>query len=143
MFSRAAFVAMVNNTDDHMRNHGLLRTGNGWRLSPSFDVNPMPSGVSDTPMVPGGSLYDRDVRDLLDYTDVFRLTREQAIQRLQRVADGISHWREDALSLGVDHDLLGYMGRAFDSENADRVSSLAVAPPVVDLAGPLARDVQR
>jgi serine/threonine-protein kinase HipA len=29
LFSRAAFIAMVNNTDDHMRNHGLLRTGEG------------------------------------------------------------------------------------------------------------------
>lgn len=44
LFSRAAFIAMVNNTDDHMRNHCLLLTGKGWRLSPSFDVNPMTPG---------------------------------------------------------------------------------------------------
>lgn len=134
MFSRAAFIAMVNNSDDHMRNHGLLRIGKGWKLSPSFDVNPMPSAVSDTPLVPGGSLYDRDVRDLLEYTDMFRLTRGQAIHRLQLVAEGISHWHEDALSLGVEDDLLGYMGRAFDGENAQRVSSLAGAPLLIDLA---------
>jgi serine/threonine-protein kinase HipA len=135
LFSRAAFIAMVNNTDDHMRNHGLLRTGKGWRLSPSFDVNPMPSGVSETPLTPGGNLWDRDVRDLLDYAPEFRLTREQAIQRLQLVAEAISHWREDALGLGAETDSLGYMDRAFEGENAKRVGSLEPAPLVIDLAG--------
>lgn len=135
MFSRAAFIAMVNNTDDHMRNHGLLRTGNGWRLSPSFDVNPVSSGMSDTPLVPGGSLYDRDVRDLLKYTEVFRLTRDQAIGRLRLVAEAVSHWREDALGLGLEPDLLTAMNRAFEGDNAQRVKSLPQAPLVIDLAG--------
>ncbi|MET3351570.1 UNVERIFIED_ORG: hypothetical protein ABID57_003280 [Arthrobacter sp. UYEF1] len=57
--------------------------GKGWRLSPSFDMNPMPSGVSETPLTPGGNLWDRDVRDLLDYAPEFRLMREQAIRRLR------------------------------------------------------------
>ncbi len=133
MFSRAAFIAMVNNTDDHMRNHGLLRTGNGWRLSPSFDVNPVPSGVSDTPLVPGGSLYDRDVRDLLDYADVFRLTRDQAIARLQQIAAAISSWREVALTLGLAPELVEYMGRAFEGDNAQRVKSLTTTLRVIDV----------
>ncbi|MEB0161060.1 HipA domain-containing protein, partial [Pseudomonas sp. AH2 (2023)] len=37
---RIAFGALVRNTDDHMRNHAFIRTGDGWRLSPAFDVNP-------------------------------------------------------------------------------------------------------
>lgn len=135
MFSRAAFIAMVNNIDDHMRNHGLLRSASGWRLSPSFDVNPVPSGASDTPLVPGGSLYDRDVRDLLEYADVFRLTRAQAIRRLQLIAEAVSHWRDDALSLGLEPELLAHMGRAFEGGNAQRVKSLPPAPLMIDLAG--------
>ncbi|MET3164876.1 UNVERIFIED_ORG: hypothetical protein ABIB19_003307 [Arthrobacter sp. UYEF10] len=75
LFSRAAFIAMVNNTDDHMRNHCLLLTGKGWRLSPSFDVNPMSSGVSEPPLTPGGNLGDRDVRGLLDYASEFERLR--------------------------------------------------------------------
>jgi serine/threonine-protein kinase HipA len=95
----------------------------------------MPSGVSETPLTPGGNLWDRDVRDLLDYAPEFRLTREQAIQRLQLVAEAISHWREDALGLGAETDSLGYMDRAFEGENAKRVGSLEPAPLVIDLAG--------
>ncbi|UXM92409.1 type II toxin-antitoxin system HipA family toxin [Paenarthrobacter sp. JL.01a] len=133
LFSRAAFIAMVNNTDDHMRNHGLLRTGTGWRLSPSFDVNPMPVGTSETPLTPHGGLFDRDVRDLLDFADAFRLTRDSAIERLQHVAEAVSHWREEALSLGADAETLDYMVRAFEGENSRRVASLTPAPAVIDI----------
>ena len=135
MFSRAAFIAMVNNTDDHMRNHGLLRTSQGWRLSPSFDVNPMPTGASETPLTPHGGLFDRDVRDLLDFADAFRLTRDAAITRLQKVAAAVSHWREDALSLGAEPDSLHSMAKAFEGENTKRVASLTPSPTVVDMGG--------
>ncbi|WP_423185115.1 type II toxin-antitoxin system HipA family toxin [Arthrobacter sp. NyZ413] len=135
MFNRAALIAMVNNTDDHMRNHGLLRTGKGWRLSPSFDVNPMPVGASETPLTPDGGLFDRDVRDLLDFADAFRLTRDAAIGRLQQVAGAVSHWRQDALSLGAEPDSLNYMAKAFDGENTKRVASLTPAPAVIDMGG--------
>ncbi|MFF1831164.1 type II toxin-antitoxin system HipA family toxin [Paenarthrobacter sp. NPDC058040] len=133
LFSRAALIAMVNNTDDHMRNHGLLRTKKGWRLSPSFDVNPVPMGTSETPLTPNGGLFDRDVRDLLDFVDAFRLTRDAAIERLHRVADAVSHWQEDAVSLGAETDSFGFMSKAFEGENAKRVASLKSAPVVIDL----------
>lgn len=42
LFGRVAFSIAVNNTDDHLRNHGFLRAGGRWRLSPAFDVNPNP-----------------------------------------------------------------------------------------------------
>jgi serine/threonine-protein kinase HipA len=40
LWRRAALGAAVNNTDDHMRNHGFLRVNGRWQLSPVFDVNP-------------------------------------------------------------------------------------------------------
>lgn len=135
LFSRAALIAMVNNTDDHMRNHGLLRTSKGWRLSPSFDVNPAPGGTSETPLTPNGGLFDRDVRELLDFTDAFRLTRDAAVDRLQQVAAAVSHWQDEALSLGAEPDSLDYMAKAFEGENARRVTSLAPAQAVIDMAG--------
>ena len=40
LWRRIVFNISVSNTDDHLRNHGFLLTGKGWRLSPAFDVNP-------------------------------------------------------------------------------------------------------
>ncbi len=42
LFARVVFSVAVHNTDDHLRNHGLLRAPGGWTLSPVFDINPHP-----------------------------------------------------------------------------------------------------
>src|SRR5262249_1750808 len=42
LYRRILFNVLVGNRDDHLRNHGFLRTKNGWTLSPAFDVNPDP-----------------------------------------------------------------------------------------------------
>ncbi len=42
MYRRVLFTILMGNRDDHLRNHGFLREGNGWRLSPAFDINPNP-----------------------------------------------------------------------------------------------------
>lgn len=39
LWRRIVFSLLVSNTDDHLRNHGFLLTGDGWRLSPAYDLN--------------------------------------------------------------------------------------------------------
>jgi serine/threonine-protein kinase HipA len=36
------FAALPGHRDDHLRNHGFLHDGAGWRLAPAFDLNPIP-----------------------------------------------------------------------------------------------------
>jgi serine/threonine-protein kinase HipA len=42
LLRRVRYTIEINNTDDHLRNHGFLYEKNGWRLSPLFDINPNP-----------------------------------------------------------------------------------------------------
>ncbi len=42
LFRRMVFNILVTNDDDHLRNHGFLYDGQGWRLSPLYDVVPKP-----------------------------------------------------------------------------------------------------
>jgi serine/threonine-protein kinase HipA len=42
LYRRVVFSILIGNRDDHLRNHGFLRTPRGWRLAPAFDVNPNP-----------------------------------------------------------------------------------------------------
>lgn len=44
LWKRIVFNMAVSNTDDHLRNHGFILDKNGWRLSPLYDVNPIPYG---------------------------------------------------------------------------------------------------
>lgn len=44
LWKRIVFNMAVSNTDDHLRNHAFILTKAGWRLSPLYDVNPVPYG---------------------------------------------------------------------------------------------------
>ncbi len=44
LWKRIVFNMAVTNTDDHLRNHAFVVSKAGWRLSPMFDVNPVPYG---------------------------------------------------------------------------------------------------
>lgn len=44
LWKRIVFYMMVTNTDDHLRNHAFILESNGWKLSPMYDVNPVPYG---------------------------------------------------------------------------------------------------
>ncbi len=47
LFSRIIFNACVSNLDDHPRNHAVLAKDQHWRLSPAYDLTPMPSIAID------------------------------------------------------------------------------------------------
>ncbi|MBR1758832.1 MAG: type II toxin-antitoxin system HipA family toxin [Lachnospiraceae bacterium] len=44
LWKRIVFNMAVTNTDDHLRNHAFILSDQGWRLSPLYDVNPVPYG---------------------------------------------------------------------------------------------------
>ena len=128
LFRRVAFSVLVRNTDDHMRNHGVLRGPSGWRLSPVFDVNPQPlriATLAPTPIAPDDAGdVDRDIRLLVDHADAFRLTRAAAIEMVREVDRAVSRWVEVALAAGVAHDETGFMARAFENPNRERAQNL-------------------
>src|SRR5216683_7107117 len=46
LWRRIVFSILISNTDDHLRNHGYLWAGPaGWRLSPAYDLNPVPTDI--------------------------------------------------------------------------------------------------
>jgi len=46
LWRRLVFNILISNTDDHLRNHGFLYEGQaGWRLSPAYDLNPVPTDI--------------------------------------------------------------------------------------------------
>ena len=43
LFARAVFNMLVNNDDDHPRNHAMIADERGWRLAPAYDMVPRPT----------------------------------------------------------------------------------------------------
>jgi serine/threonine-protein kinase HipA len=120
LFRRVAFTLLVRNVDDHMKNHGFLRRSDGWSLSPLFDVNPNPFAVAEsTPLRPGDTRIDRDVRVLLATADSYGLRQEDARRVLAEVAGATSGWSRVAHDMSLPPEEIALMAEAFENPNRD------------------------
>src|SRR5215218_1014788 len=121
LWRRIAFTILISNTDDHLRNHGFLRTSTaGWSLSPAFDVNPDPA--------PGPKLlstaigYDDNAARidlLMDVADHFALTQSEATAILGDVVEATGRWRREAGDRGLGVAAIEQMAPAFEHAQAD------------------------
>ncbi|KQO65187.1 type II toxin-antitoxin system HipA family toxin [Curtobacterium sp. Leaf261] len=121
MFTRIALTILVNNVDDHWRNHGFLRTPAGWRLSPVFDVNPSPrrGSVTARPVNDDDDPRDRDVRNLVRVADAFRLTGDTARDIVRGVAAEVRQWPSVATALDIPTSQQERMRPAFSERQLE------------------------
>src|SRR5690606_320317 len=113
LWRRIVFNIAVSNVDDHLRNHGFLFDGSGWRLSPAYDINP-------TAIANGLHLNINDQDNRLDYTlafeviDFFRLSDKEAEEIFMEVIAAVSQWRNLANQLGISRAEQETMKSAFN-----------------------------
>jgi len=114
LYRRIALSLILNNTDDHLRNHGLLRSGSGWRLSPVFDVNPNPdSAAARVTSVFGELEKEPAIAALTENADAFGLTAQEASEILSQVSTATRSCGEYATRAGVKKSEREYMLRTF------------------------------
>ncbi len=80
LFRRMLLNILVTNDDDHLRNHGFLFDGEGWRLSPLYDVVPKPQLGLERRLVLGVGPEGRNatIENALAGAAVFDLGHEDA-----------------------------------------------------------------
>ncbi len=104
LWRRIVFGVMISNLDDHLRNHGFLYAGNNqWRLSPAYDLNPMPRYKKARELTTWISEEGPDADLELAYraAPYFALKPDTAKSIVAEVALAVKNWRELALRLGV------------------------------------------
>jgi serine/threonine-protein kinase HipA len=130
LFARMVFNILVSNDDDHLRNHAFLfdAPGDGWRLSPLYDVVPKPQVALERMLHlsvgPQGRLARLD--NALAGAGRFGLLPPDAARIIDRVARAVRSWREIFEGLGVP------------VRECDRVASAFQRPADIGL-----RDVDR
>ena len=122
LWRRVAFGLLVNNSDDHLRNHGFLRVGSGWRLAPAFDLNPNPVATAQHATTIGFATGGREasLAALLDSCSSFGLSARNASTVLAEVADVVDTWRQVAASNGVRAAEIDRFASAFELVTAAR-----------------------
>ena len=101
LWRRIAFSIAINNTDDHLRNHGLLRAGTSWQLSPVFDVNPNPDAVRERATTIGWATPETEPASLMEIAPEFRVQPHIARRILADVVEAVGTWRTVASKRGI------------------------------------------
>ena len=106
-----AFNRAINNTDDHERNFSLIHRGEGYRLSPAYDLTPSLSlgayhaagfGHRPAPPAPG---------ELTKLGRVFGLSKPQVRGCAEEVALAVERWPEFAERAGVGEEETNLVAR--------------------------------
>lgn len=115
LYRRMIFNAMVTNNDDHPRNHALLSTRTGWRLSPAYDLVPKPmvsQELRDLALTVGKYGRSAGRYNLLSQCDVFGVTIEQARHEIDTMLATVQNWKSFYGAKGVARADLAYLDQA-------------------------------
>lgn len=126
LFRRVAFTVLINNVDDHWRNHGFLQDGSGWRLAPAFDINPSRTrGVLSSRRINDtDDPRDRDIRNLRASAAVYALTDAEATSCIAEVAEEVARWSAVAKELKLPSEQISPMSVAFDEDRIEQARQL-------------------
>jgi serine/threonine-protein kinase HipA len=115
LFRRVIFSVCVNNTDDHLRNHGLILNGSGWRLSPVFDVNPNPENASvrETSVL-GETQREAALSAAIENAEVFGLSHDLATAVAKEVIAAIRSWSKYATTAKIPQAEQSRFRRVFE-----------------------------
>ncbi len=104
LWRRIVFNVLTGNLDDHLRNHGFLYDQHDkWRLSPAYDLNPVPLAEKAREMTTWISEEgpDADIDQARRAAAYFALKDEQAEAIVGEVSAALKGWRNTASQLGM------------------------------------------
>lgn len=95
LFARMVFNIFVSNDDDHLRNHGFLWNGDGWVLSPLYDVVPRASVAFSRNLHLGIGTQGRNATlvNAMSKHAMFGLDRPSALAAIDRIWSVVRQWR--------------------------------------------------
>ena len=120
LWRRIVFSILISNTDDHLRNHGFLWAGPaGWRLSPAYDLNPVPTDIKPRVLSTAIDLDDRtaSLKLALEVAGYFELGEAEAHKIAGQVGHAVATWRKQAAKLGLTPAAIDRMASAFEHED--------------------------
>ncbi|HSW41891.1 MAG TPA: type II toxin-antitoxin system HipA family toxin [Patescibacteria group bacterium] len=100
LFRRLVFNVLAGNRDDHLRNHGFLRSAGGWRLAPAFDLNPARE-MREHSLAIDGAVTAPSLEAALATHRLYGLTEEHSQGIVAEVGRAVAGWEAEARSLGI------------------------------------------
>jgi serine/threonine-protein kinase HipA len=99
-----------------MRNYGFLRDAQGWKLAPSFDVNPTPGDQAkylNTSI--DYDINEASVAAAIKAADYFRVSAAEALEFAGKMSSTLKSWEKVARANGISKGSINNMATCFES----------------------------
>jgi len=120
LFRRMVFNILVDNTDDHEKNHSLLVAnplGHGrLKLAPAYDVLPTNSGQGYQEFICGANGRESTLENAMSQCDAFGLLPTEAAAEVAAVIDVVNTWQEHFARAGVSERDIESLAERIDGE---------------------------
>ena len=120
LFRRMVFNILIDNTDDHEKNHSLLVVSpfkNGrFKLAPSYDVLPTNSGQGYQEFVCGELGRDSTLENAMSECDAFGLQVSEAAAEVANVIQVVNTWKAHFAQMGVTQRDIDSLAQQIDGE---------------------------
>jgi serine/threonine-protein kinase HipA len=120
LWRRVVFSVKIGNLDDHLRNHGFLYDGDDkWRLSPAYDLNPVPLIEKNRELITWISEEgpEADIRLAVNAAPHFKINKDKAAIIINEVESAMVSWRDIARKLGMSSPDLSVYETAIQEED--------------------------
>ena len=120
LFRRMVFNILIDNTDDHIKNHGFLHVGdNQYRLAPVYDVHPQGTHLQYMGMPLVNENASPSLEQLLAEVHHFHFQRNEAINVVRELIATVSQaWRKKMVDAGMSDADLRYIAAHLDPLHA-------------------------
>jgi serine/threonine-protein kinase HipA len=117
LFRRMVFNILMDNTDDHEKNHAILVTdAQQYFLSPAFDVLPSGYALGYQQMRVGLQECDATLDNALSMCDQFGLDLDAGVAEIRRVLKVVTTWQKHFRACGVKAPDLARLAHAIDGD---------------------------
>ena len=120
LFRRMVFNILIDNTDDHERNHGLLYE-DGWSFAPAFDISTQGTAIGYQGMLVGENGSEASLRNAVSECAHFGLTIEEASLLIEAIIERAKILLDIYRGAGVESDIASRT----QSQLEDRVANFS------------------
>ena len=131
LFRRMVFNILMDNTDDHEKNHVLLMDdAQHLQLAPAFDVLPSAQALGYQQMHVGADANDATIQNTLSEAAQFGLSRAESMAETARAAQVCARWKWHFAQAGVTARDIEYLAQFIDRDFlvAQRTEFAGAAP---------------
>lgn len=115
LFRRMVFNILIDNTDDHEKNHSMLVTdAQQYELSPAYDVLPSGQALGFQQMRVGEFEADSTLVNALSMHRQFQLDQDGAVAQVRVVAQVVNRWQAHFRQCGVTRADIAILAEQID-----------------------------